>query len=98
MLNSSPFNYAVQSYSQKGGKSFGTPSILENVRIPGFDKANRIHIQLAELSSKAHSATTQGDTESIEHIEAQVDLLAAKVWGLSQSELNEIHQSLAELG
>jgi hypothetical protein len=57
LINSPIFNLAVQSFSQKGGKSFGTPQILESVRIPKFDKSDTNHITIANFSVSAHAAT-----------------------------------------
>lgn len=98
VLNSGPFNFAVQSYSQKGGKSFGTPSITENVRVPRFDPANTVHQLLAELSEQAHAAEAAGDAARVQQIESEVDVLAAQLWGLTERELKDIQQSLQELG
>jgi hypothetical protein len=98
VLNTSAFNFAVQSYSQKGGKSFGTPQVLENVRVPQFDPTNTVHLRLADLSQQAHAATAAGDTARVQTIEAEIDRLAAQLWGLTDAELREIQESLAELG
>lgn len=98
VINSSPFDFAVQSYSQRGGKSFGTPSILENVRVPRFDPADPSHPTLSDLSQHAHAATAAGDAARVREIEAEIDRQAAKLWGLTDAELKEIQESLAELG
>ena len=87
-----------QARGLKGGKSFGTPSILENVRVPRFDPANPTHLALADLSRQAHAATAAGDAARVREIEAEVDRLAARLWGLTDAELREIQESLAELG
>ena len=97
VVNSAPFGFAVQSYSQKGGKSFGTPSILENVRVPRYDPINLNHCQLAALSQKAHAAKSAGDIASVREIEVEIDRLAAQLWGLTNEELGEIQQSLKEI-
>jgi len=97
LLNSSPANFALQSYSQKGGKSFGTPHVLENIRIPHYDPTNPTHCQLAALSQQAHQATTAGDAARVREIEAEIDRLAAQLWGLTEAELREIQESLEEL-
>ena len=97
VLNSNPFDFAVQSYSQRGGKSFGTPQILENVRVPRFDPANPTHLALSSLSQQAHAATATGDAARVRAIEAEIDRLAAQLWGLTEAELREIQESLAEL-
>ena len=97
-VNSSPANFALQSYSQKGGKSFGTPHVLENLRVPRYNAANPTHRRLAALSQQAHAATAAGDTARVREIEAEIDQRAAELWGLTGEELAEIQRSLAELG
>ena len=47
---------------------------------------------------KAPEATAAGDTARVREIEAEIDRLAAALWGLSQQELEEIQRSLEELG
>ncbi len=98
VVNSSPVNFALQSYSQKGGKSFGTPHVLENIRVPRYDPSNPTHRSLAALSQEAHAAAAAGAAARVREIEAEVDQLAKDLWGLSQQELEEIQRSLEELG
>jgi SAM-dependent methyltransferase len=98
VLNSSPYNFTVQSYSMKGGKSFGTPSIIKNVRIPDFDSTDPNHLQLSSFSQQAHAAAAADDQTALPAIETEIDRLAAQLWGLTDLELKEIQESLAELG
>jgi len=95
MINSSPFQYASISYSQAGGKSMGSPHVLENIRIPKFDPKNKLHIHLADLSEKAHKETARGN--DVADIENEIDDLSAQIWGLTKEELKEIKISLEEL-
>jgi len=97
LVNSSPINFAAQSYSMKGAKSFGTPHILEHTRIPRYDPDNATHRALAALSQRAHEAAARGDEEAVQASEAEIDTLAAELWGLSEEELREIQASLGEL-
>ena len=46
---------------------------------------------------KAPEATASGDAARVREIEAEIDRLAAELWGLSQQELEEIQRSLEEL-
>lgn len=95
LMNSKVVNYSLQAYSMKGGKSFGDPHVLKNIRISKFDSKNKLHLRLAELSEKAHEiAKTDGDTSDIEN---QIDDLAAEIWELTKEELREIKASLEEL-
>jgi hypothetical protein len=97
LVNSSPFQFAAISYSQEGGKSMGSMHILEYIRIPRFDPNNPVHLRLAELSMQAHEAARIGDEMRLREIEAEIDRWAAKLWNLSDDELRDIQQSLAEL-
>ena len=92
-LNSSPSRFVVQSYIVL----HPDPHILQRVRIPRYDPANPTHRELAALSGQAHAATAAGDTARVKEIEAEIDTLAARLWGLADAELKEIQQSLAEL-
>lgn len=85
-LNSSPAQLVVLSY---GVTIQMDTHVLENIRVPHYDPANPSHRQLAALSKQAHAATA---------IEAEIDRLAAQLWGLTEGELREIQESLAELG
>jgi hypothetical protein len=96
-LNSSVVNLAVISHTQLGGKSFAQSNILEHIRIPRFDPKNPVHLRLAELSMLAHEAAKVGDEMRLREIEAEIDLWVAKLWNLTDDELRDIQQSLAEL-
>jgi hypothetical protein len=95
MLNSSPAHYVVLSYSVTIQMN---THILENVRIQKFEAGNASHRQLADLSQQAHAATAAGDMARVQAIEAEIDRRAAALWGLTEAELREIQESLAELG
>ena len=97
MINSSPFQYACLSYSQAGGKSMGSPHVLENIRIPTFDQKNKFHIHLADLSIKAHQVTKTENKEKLKDVEEEIDQISAQIWGLTKEELKEIKLCLEEL-
>lgn len=97
LMNSRVVNFSLQSYSMKGGKSFGDPHVLQNIRIPKFNPANKIHQELAGLSQNAHYAVTIGDEAGLKELEQRIDELAAQIWGLTTEELKEIQTSLAEM-
>jgi len=71
--------------------------VLNYIAVPQFDPNYRIHRQLASLSRQAHERTAAGDTAGVREIEAEIDRLAAELWGLTEGELREIQESLAEL-
>jgi hypothetical protein len=97
LLNSSAGDFAIRSFFSTGGGGIGAPVVLEHIRIPRFDPKNPVHCRLAELSMQAHEAARIGDEMRLREIEAEIDRWAAKLWNLSDDELRDIQQSLAEL-
>jgi hypothetical protein len=101
LVNSIPFQFAAHSYSQAGGKSFGSPHILENVCVPRFNAQHAIHSHQAALSQEAHRiapVASDSDTKArLAAIEAEIDSLAAQLWSLTDAELAEIRAGLKEL-
>jgi hypothetical protein len=99
--NSSLFRLAVTSYSVHGTGGFGSPHVLQNVRVPRYDPANSVHQRLAALSQRAHElapAAYGGDAgaqAALRDVEEQVDRAAAELWGLTEEELREVKESLA---
>lgn len=93
-LNSAPVRFGVQSFMISTQIA---PHIISRLSIPVFLSANLAHRQLAALSQQAHEATAAGDAARVREIEAEIDRLAAELWGLSEQELEEIQRSLEEL-
>ena len=94
LLNSAPARFVVNSYSIE--TQFST-HVFDYVRVPRFDPASPTHLALSSLSQQAHAATATGDAARVWAIEAEIDRLAAQLWGLTEAELREIQESLAEL-
>jgi hypothetical protein len=92
-LNSAPSRFVVAAYTIQTQMD---THILENVAVPRFSKSDRTHSRLVELSEAAHEATAKGQTAEVERIEAEIDRAAARLWGLSDEDLNEIKRSLEE--
>ena len=100
VLNSAPINIAVWAYSIPIQH---TTHITDTIAVPRFDAQNPNHTHLAALSQDAHQVAPKayaGDAAAqvrLAAIEAEIDSLAAQLWGLTQAELKDIRQSLAEL-
>lgn len=94
-LNSSPVRFVVRSYSIM--TQVGT-HIPDHIALPVHDPADSTHVSLSNLSQQAHAATAAGEVDRVREIEADIDRQAAKLWGLTDAELKEIQESLAELG
>ncbi len=84
VLNSSIVNFLVTSHSVCGGKGFGTPSMLDYLRIGQFDATEPGHMELTQLSRQAHESAAVGDVPR--EIQQRIDRCAAALWGLSESE------------
>jgi len=97
VVNSCPWRLVIVSTAVHGTGGFGSPNVLDKARIPRFDRKNPVHLRLAELSMQAHEAGRIGDEMRLREIEVEIDLLAAKLWNLSDDELREIQESLSEL-
>ena len=94
MLNSSIATSISASYST--GKSFGTPSMLEYVPIPRFDRRVETHARLAGLSREAHErAGSGGETADLDSL---VDIAAAEVWGVDPASLPAMQSLVRALG
>ncbi len=87
-LNSAPFEYAVLSQGQVGGKSFAQPGLLKLLRLPRYQATNSLHQELETLSRDAHAGSPD---------DAAIAETAGKLWGLSTTEQHDIWQSLGEL-
>lgn len=94
ILNSTPVRFAANSYSIE--TQFST-HLFEYIYVPSYGDSES-HRHLAHLSQQAHASTAAGHTTQVAEIEAEIDRLAAKLWGLTDAELREIQESLAELG
>jgi len=97
ILNSNISNLVVRSHSSL----FYSASILEYLAIPRYSPSTALHLHLAALSQQAHALAKTSEfsknSEVLAAIEAEIDLAAAELWGISAKELAEIRKSLEEL-
>jgi methylase of polypeptide subunit release factors len=94
VLNSSEVRVAVAGYAENIQMD---THILENICIPAFDRQDRTHIKLSQLSKDAHLAAESGSLDRLEKIENDIDAQVAKLWNLTQEELKQIKQSAEEM-
>ena len=73
VLNSAIVGNLVSAHSVCGGKSFGTPGMLDFIPLGLFQADDPRHAELAALSRQAHAAATGARTQ------CQIDRLAAAV-------------------
>ena len=91
MLNSSPAHAAVAAYIVL----HPSPHIMKNIAVPRFRETDDAHARLADLSLQCHDAASGG--EETASLEAGIDELAARVWGIGKSELKAIQKALADV-
>ena len=88
MLNSSVIGFLVTSHSVRGGKGFGTPSMLDFIRLRRFAPHHARHVELTALSREAHQAVRRGD--DYREIQRRIDELVGRLWGLTERETGAI--------
>ena len=91
LINSSLVVAFIRSFSS-AGRGFGAPSIMSYVALPSYTPSNPTHETLSSLSKQAHQLAGQGKTREgeLRQVEKEIDKQAAKIWGLSDSELAQI--------
>src|SRR5207253_10600843 len=93
VLNSSPAHALIKNYIVL----HPDPHVMGRVRVPKFDRTNKIHFRLSSLSKSAHEVVSQGRLGNLSTVETDIDLEAAKVWNLTAQELKDIQETLSEI-
>ena len=96
ILNSSPVRLKIGT-STGSGRGFGAPSMLKPLSIPKFKEIDENHNQLVKLSKQCHVAEVSADTDKLSKLEAEIDKVAAKLWDITDNELEAIQGALKEM-
>lgn len=88
-LNSAVFEFAVLSHTGRRSRSFAQPGLLKRLCLSRYQPDDARHQMLAGLSRQAHDSS--GD---ISPLEADIDRIAAELWGITAVELKEIQRAL----
>ena len=94
MLNSSPSVLAVYCYVISTSTS---THVLNNVAIPRFSETNLSHTRIADLSNQCHAAKRENRQNEMASLEAEIDKVAAEMWGINDAELKAIQMALADV-
>lgn len=94
LLNSAPVHAAVAAYIVL----HPSPHVMQNIAVPKFKRGEADSSIVAELSQRCHAAMAKGDATALVALEAQLDVAAAKIWGLTNAELLAIQEGLADIG
>jgi hypothetical protein len=79
LLNSAGIGSLVAAHSVCGGKSFGTPGMLDYLSLRRFDPADPWHQALACLSRQAHAKAARG--EELAEVQSEIDETARRTRG-----------------
>lgn len=90
-VNSLPFRFAAVAYSQTGGKSFGSPHLLENLRIPKYESTSAECEEIAELARRAAQRPRDSDA-----LAEALDSAAARLWGITSDELEAVRAAFTQ--
>jgi SAM-dependent methyltransferase len=94
LLNSS----VARSRINSGLTSEAHAEVLNFLPLTSYSHKDRIHNTLANLSRQCHLAAGKGAAEELAELEAKVDKAAAKLWGISDAELEESQKALTAKG
>jgi hypothetical protein len=89
--NSAPCKLLVFSYAISTSTS---THVLDNIAIPKFLENDSSHLELATLSEQCHDLKQKNQLDQIVVLEAQIDLLVAKLWKLNKLELKTMQTAL----
>jgi hypothetical protein len=90
LMNSAVVSFLVTAHSVRGGKGFGSPAMLDVLRLPRFDPQDPCHQELADCCHRAHQAF--GDESSLAALQKRIDALAADLWGLTPADAEIIQR------
>lgn len=93
LLNCSIVSFLATAQSVRGGKGFGSPGMIESLRLKRYSSSHTVHCELARLSRQAHAAAADGADST--DVEERIDRAAAKLWNLGQSDLDIMRQEIA---
>lgn len=90
MLNSSPAYEAAAAYIVL----HPSPHIMKHIAVPRFKKSDGDHTRLAKLSRRCHGVAERKDEGALTEVEAEIDEMAAQIWGITDIELKAIQETL----
>jgi len=77
LLNSTVARQVVAAYVVQTSTS---THVLDHVAVPDFDASNKVHVELAQLSARAHGLKARDPDADVRETEEQIDKCAANIW------------------
>jgi hypothetical protein len=95
LMNSAPVNFLALAQSVRGGKGFGSPGLLETLRIRRYAPWDFRHRRLAMAGEEARRLAPGAiDAPVLE----EIDLLAGRLWDLDTEEVAALQEEVRLLG
>lgn len=77
VLNSADIEWIIRCYTINTNKGI---DIVENIRIPKYDSSNTNHVQISNLSLKAHEAYVSKNTDEVLALEKQINKIVPEIF------------------
>ena len=92
-LNSAPARFLIQSYAIEVQVS---THVLSHVKVPEY-AGTEVQRNLAKKSRLCHAAARDKKGDKLTELEGDIDKIVAKMWGLTNDELERVQKGLAVL-
>jgi len=96
VMNSRLFNFAVNCYSQSGGKSFASTHVLRQISVPRYDAGDRSHGRIVALATACRDAASAEDGDELARLEADLDAAVSDLWGITKKGRAALRSALSE--
>ena len=89
-LNNSVARWIVKNYIAM----HPSPNIMGYLPVCRYSDSNHLHRSLAELSKKCHAAIAKNDSNTVVELEAEIDIVIAKMWEINGDGLKDLQENL----
>lgn len=80
------------------GGGIASPEVVKSINLPRYDANSRVHKTIANLSEACATASAKVmKKEEIAELESKIDEVAAKIWGITDAELEAIQKALTDM-
>jgi hypothetical protein len=97
LLNSAPARVALHSSAVRVETQRYFATDISHLQLPWYDKTNRAHVDVLELSRECHALATTGATGDLGAAEAELTLAVGQIWGLTKSNLSQLSDAYRHL-
>ncbi len=90
LLNSRPVRafYGCLAYKHT------SMAFIAQLAMQTFERGHEVHEELTTLSQQCHAAAAHNDEAGVAELEARIDAVAARIWGITDAELAAIREAL----